>query len=30
MNEVIKNKKKSEVLAEKINGLNYGDVLTHE
>lgn len=30
MNEVIENKKKSEVLAEKINELNYGDVLTHE
>ena len=30
MNEVIENKKKSEVLAEKIIELNYGDVLTHE
>lgn len=30
MNEVIENKKKSEVLAEKINGLKYGDVITHQ
>lgn len=30
MNEIIENKKKSEVLAEKINGLNYGDVITHQ
>lgn len=29
MNEVIQNKKKSEILAEKINELNYGDVITH-
>lgn len=30
MNEVIGNKKKSEILAEKINELNYGDVITHQ
>jgi len=30
MNEVIENKKKSEILAEKINELNYGDVITHQ
>lgn len=30
MNEIIENRKKSEVLAEKINKLNYGDILTHE
>lgn len=30
MNEVIKNKKKSEILAEKVNELNYGDVITHQ
>lgn len=30
MNEIIKNKKKCEILAEKINSLNYGDVLTHK
>lgn len=33
MNELIKNEKnktKSEALAEKINELNYGDVLTHK
>lgn len=30
MNEVIENRKKSEVLAEKINELNYGDVITHQ
>lgn len=30
MNEIIENKKKSEVLAEKINELNYGDVITHQ
>jgi hypothetical protein len=29
MNELIKNKKKSEILAETINGLQYGDVLLH-
>lgn len=30
MNEIIKNRKKSEILAEKINELNYGDVITHQ
>lgn len=30
MNEIIENRKKSEVLAEKINELNYGDVITHQ
>lgn len=30
MNEVLKNKKKSEVLAEKIEGLCYGDIITHK
>lgn len=30
MNEVIENKKKSEILAEKINELNYGDFISHE
>lgn len=30
MNEVLDNKKKSEVLAEKIKGLHYGDIVTHE
>lgn len=30
MNEVIENKKKSEILAEKIATLNYGDVITHQ
>lgn len=30
MNEIIENRKKSEVLAERINELNYGDVITHE
>ena len=30
MNEVIENKKKSEILAEKISELNYGDVITHQ
>ena len=30
MNEIIGNRKKSEVLAEKINELNYGDVITHQ
>lgn len=30
MNEVIENKKKSEILAEKINEMNYGDVITHK
>lgn len=30
MNEIIENKKKSEILAEKINELNYGDVITHQ
>lgn len=29
MNEIIKNKKKSEILAETISKLNYGDVLKH-
>lgn len=29
MNEIIENKKKSEILAEKINTLNYGDIITH-
>ena len=29
MNEIINNKKKSEILAEKINTLKYGDVITH-
>lgn len=30
MNEVLKNKKKSEILAERIKELNYGDIITHE
>ncbi len=30
MNEIIENKKKSEILAEKINELNYGDFISHE
>ena len=30
MNELLVNKKKSEVLAEKIKTLNYGDIVTHE
>lgn len=30
MNEIVENKKKSEILAEKINELSYGDVLTHQ
>lgn len=30
MNEVIENRTKSEVLAERINELNYGDVITHQ
>ena len=30
MNEIIDNRKKSEILAEKINELNYGDVISHE
>lgn len=30
MNEVIENKKKSEILAEKINELSYGDFISHE
>lgn len=30
MNELLKNKKKSEILAEEIKKLNYGDVITHE
>ena len=30
MNEIIENREKSEVLAEKINELNYGDVITHQ
>lgn len=29
MNELLENKKKSEVLAEKIKTLNYGDIVTH-
>ena len=29
MNELIENRKKSEILAEYISGLNYGDVLLH-
>ena len=30
MKELLENKKKSEVLAEKIKTLNYGDIITHE
>lgn len=30
MNEIKENKKKSEVLAERIKELNYGDIITHE
>lgn len=30
MNELVENKKKSEVLAEVFAGLNYGDVIKHE
>lgn len=30
MNEIIENKKKSEILAEKIDELNYGDFISHE
>lgn len=30
MNEIIENKKKSEILAERINELNYGAVITHQ
>lgn len=30
MNEVIENRKKSEVLAEKLNELSYGDFISHE
>lgn len=30
MNEVIENRKKSEILAEKISELSYGDVITHQ
>ncbi len=30
MNEIIKNRKKSEILAERINELNYGDFISHE
>lgn len=30
MNEIIENRKKSEILAERINELNYGDVITHQ
>lgn len=30
MNEIIENKKKSEILAEKINEMNYGDFITHQ
>ena len=30
MNELIENKKKSEILAEKILAMNYGDVVTHK
>ena len=29
MNEIIENKKKSEILAEKISIMNYGEVITH-
>ena len=30
MNEIIENRKKSEILAEKLNGMNYGDFISHE
>lgn len=30
MNEIIENKKKSEILAEKISELSYGDFISHE
>lgn len=30
MNEVLNNKKKSEILAEKIKELNYGDIIKHD
>lgn len=30
MNEIIENRKKSEILAEKLNELNYGDFISHE
>ena len=30
MNEVLDNKKKSEILAEKIKELHYGDIISHE
>ena len=30
MNEIVENKKKSEILAEKINELSYGDVITNK
>lgn len=30
MNEIIENKKKSEILAEKLDEMNYGDVITHQ
>lgn len=30
MNEIIENKKKSEILAEKLDEMNYGDVITHK
>jgi hypothetical protein len=29
MNEIIENRKKSEILAEKLNELNYGDFISH-
>lgn len=30
MNEIIENRKKSEILAERLNELNYGDFISHE
>lgn len=30
MNEIIKNRKKSEILSEKLNEMNYGDFISHE
>lgn len=30
MNDVIENRKKSEILAEKLNEMNYGDFISHE
>lgn len=30
MNEIIKNKKRSEILAEEISKLNYGNVISHK